>query len=210
MKSKSPILKQGQCMIDTLRLTRILHFLETIDRFKLIYRANYLSEQSRHENDAEHTWHMEMFALLLQNELDVAIDIEHTLKLILTHDLVEIYAGDTPAFDAVGNLDKEKREERAAHLLFAQLPEDLRDQIYDWWKEFEACQTPEARYARAVDKLQSFAQNIFSQGRNWRENGITAEKSRVINRAAREFDPALTQVFELLYKRGIDEQLWSE
>lgn len=197
-------------MIDTLRLTRILHFLETIDRFKLIYRANYLSEQSRHENDAEHTWHMAMLALLLQNELDVAIDIEHTLKLILTHDLVEIYAGDTPAFDAIGNLDKEKREEQAAHLLFAQLPEDLHDQIYGWWKEFEACQTPEARYARAVDKLQSFAQNIFSQGRNWRENGITAEQSRVINRASREFDPALTQVFELLYQRGIDEQLWSE
>jgi len=93
-------------MIDNLRLTRILHFLETIDRFKLIYRANYLSEQSRHENDAEHTWHMAMFALLLQNELDVAINIEHTLKLILTHDLVEVYAGDTPAFDAAGNLDK--------------------------------------------------------------------------------------------------------
>jgi len=197
-------------MIDTTRLTHILHFLETIDRFKTIYRANYLSEQSRHENDAEHTWHMAMFALLLQKELSIEIDIEHTLKLILTHDLVEIYAGDTPAFDEAGHLDKEEREERAAHSLFAQLPEDLRTQIYDWWKEFEACRTPEARYARAVDKLQSFAQNVFSQGRNWRENGVRAEKSRVINGAAREFDPALTQAFELLYQRAVDEQLWPE
>lgn len=95
-------------------------------------------------------------------------------------------------------------------MLFAQLPEDLRSDIYHWWREFEECKTLEARYARAVDKLQSFAQNIFSQGRNWRENGVTAEKSRVYNRAAREFDPALTQAFELLYQRGIAEQLWLE
>ena len=197
-------------MIDPTRLTSILHFLETIDQFKLIYRANYLSNQSRHENDAEHTWHMAMFALLLHKELGAEIDIEHTLKLILTHDLVEIYAGDTPAFDAAGHLDKAEREERAARSLFAQLPEDLRAQVYDWWNEFEACATPEARYARAVDKLQSFAQNVYSQGRNWREHGVTAEKSRVINSAAREFDPALTQAFELLYQRAIDEKLWSE
>ena len=196
-------------MIDTTRLTYILHFLETIDQFKVVYRANYLSEQSRHENDAEHTWHMAMFALLLQKELSTEINIEHTLKLILTHDLVEIYAGDTPAFDTAGNLDKEEREEQVAHALFAQLPEDLRTQFYDWWKEFEAYKTPEARYARAVDKLQSFAQNVFSQGRNWRENGVTAEKSRILNRAACEFDPALTQAFELLYQRAENEHIWS-
>ncbi|GLV60240.1 hydrolase [Dictyobacter sp. S3.2.2.5] len=196
-------------MIDTTRLTQILRFLEIIDQFKTIYRANYLSSQSRHENDAEHTWHMAMFALLLHKELSTEVDIEHTLKLILTHDLVEIYAGDTPAFDIAGNLDREEREERAAQALFAQLPEDLGTQIYDWWREFEACTTPEARYARAVDKLQSFAQNIFSQGRNWRENGVSAERSRVLNGAARQFDPALTEAFELLYQRGIEENYYA-
>jgi putative hydrolase of HD superfamily len=153
---------------------------------------------------------MAMFALLLQKELNIEINIEHTLKLILTHDLVEIYAGDTPAFDETGHRDKEEREERAAQALFTQLPEDLSIQLYDWWKEFEACKTPEARYARAVDKLQSFAQNIFSQGRNWREHGVTAEKSRMLNRAALEFDSALTQACELLYQRGVDEQLWPD
>ncbi len=197
-------------MIDTTRLTTLLHFFETIDQFKTVYRANYISEQSRHENDAEHTWHMAMFALLLHKELSIETDIEHTLKLILTHDLVEIYAGDTPAFDDAGHLDKDEREERAAQALFAPLPEDVRTQIYGWWREFEECRTPEARYARAVDKLQAFAQNVFSQGRNWRENGVTAEKSRAINRAAREFDPALTQAFELLYQRAAGEQLWPE
>lgn len=197
-------------MIDTTRLTTILHFLETIDQFKTIYRSNYISEQSRHENDAEHTWHMAMFALLLQKELSIEIDIEHTLKLILTHDLVEIYAGDTPAYDAVGHLDKEEREERVAQSLFAQLPEDMHTRIYGWWREFEEGRTPEARYACAVDKLQAFAQNVFAQGRNWRENGVTAEKSRAYNRAARDFDPALAQAFELLYQRAADEQLWPE
>jgi putative hydrolase of HD superfamily len=197
-------------MIDITRLTAILNFLEIIDQFKTVYRANYIGEQSRHENDAEHTWHMAMFALLLQKELSTEINIEHTLKLILTHDLVEIYAGDTPAYDAVGHLDKEEREERAAQCLFTQLPEDMSTQIYAWWREFEDCKTPEARYAHAVDKLQAFAQNVFAQGRNWRENGVTAEKSRAYNRAASEFDPALTQTFELLYQRAASEQLWPE
>ncbi|GCE06897.1 HD domain-containing protein [Dictyobacter aurantiacus] len=196
-------------MIDTTRLTQILRFLEIIDQFKAIYRANYLSSQNRHENDAEHTWHMAMFALLLHKELSIEVDIEHTLKLILTHDLVEIYAGDTPAFDVAGNLDREEREEQAAQALFAQLPEDLGTQVHDWWREFEACTTPEARYARAVDKLQSFAQNIFSQGRNWRENGVSAERSRVLNGAARQFDPALTEAFELLYQRGVEENCYA-
>lgn len=197
-------------MIDAARLTTILHFLETIDQFKMIYRSNYISNQSRHENDAEHTWHMAMFALLLHQELSVEIDIEQTLKLILTHDLVEIYAGDTPAYDDLGRLDKEQREEQAAQALFAQLPEDMRLQIYDWWREFEEGRTPEARYARAVDKLQAFAQNVFAQGRNWREHGVTAEKSRAYNHIAREFDPVLTQAFELLYQRAAGEQLWPE
>ncbi|GHO57102.1 HD domain-containing protein [Ktedonobacter robiniae] len=197
-------------MIDITRLPTILHFLETIDQFKTIYRLSYIGEQSRHENDAEHTWHMAMFALLLHQELSIEIDIEHTLKLILTHDLVEIYAGDTPAYDAVGHLDKEKREEQAAQPLFAQLPEDMHIQIYGWWREFEEGRTPEARYAHAVDKLQAFAQNVFAQGRTWHENGVTAEKSRAYNRSAREFDPALTQAFELLYQRAADKQLWPE
>jgi putative hydrolase of HD superfamily len=197
-------------MIDITRLKAILHFLEIINQFKTVYRAGYINEQSRHENDAEHTWHMAMFALLLQKELSIEVDIEHTLKLILTHDLVEIYAGDTPAFADEQLIGVEEREEQAAQSLFAQLPEDLRTNIYGWWREFEEQKTPEARYARAVDKLQAFAQNVFAQGRSWRENGVSPEKSRAINRPAREFDPALTQAFELLYQQAVDEQLWSE
>lgn len=197
-------------MIDTTRLTNILWFLETIDKFKTVYRATYIGEQSRHENDAEHTWHMAMFALLLHQELSIEVNIEHALKLILTHDLVEIYAGDTFAYDVAGNQDKEEREERAAQALFAQLPEDLRTQIYCWWREFEECKTPEARYARAVDKLQAFAQNVFTQGRNWRERGVTMEQSLAYNRAERDFDPALTQTFELLYQRAASERIWPE
>ncbi len=197
-------------MIDPARLTSILGFLETVDRFKSVYRANYVSDQSRRENDAEHTWHMAMFALLLHNELSVEVSIAHTLELILTHDLVEIFAGDTPAFDAAAHLDKDEREERAAQRLFAELPDDLCAQVYDWWREFEAQVTPEARYARALDKLQSFAQNVISRGRNWRDNGVSAERSRTLNRAAREFDPALTQAFEALYARAISENVWAD
>jgi len=197
-------------MTDITHLTTILHFFEIINQFKMVYRANYISEQGRHENDAEHTWHMAMFALLFQKELSIEIDIEQTLKLILTHDLVEIYAGDTPAYDVVAHLDKQEREERAAQSLFAHVPEDMRTLLSGWWREFEEGRTPEAKYAHAVDKLQAFAQNVFTQGRVWRENDITREKSRAYNRAACEFDPVLTQVFELLYQRAAGEHLWPE
>lgn len=203
-------LQKGCLMSDPTRLTHILQFLEILDQFKSIFRANYVGGQSRKENDAEHTWHMAMFALLLQQELSMQIDLEQTLKLILTHDLVEIYAGDTPAYDAHGHLDKEERERRAAHTLFAHLPEDLRTQLDDWWHEFEAGHTPEAKYARALDKLQSFAQNVFSRGRNWQEYGVRAEQSRAYNRPACECDPVLTRAFDLLYRRAEDEHLWPE
>lgn len=195
-------------MIDTERLTQILHFLEIIDQFKTIYRATHIADQSRNENDAEHTWHMSMFAVLLHHELHVQVDLEHTLKLILTHDLVEIYAGDTYAHDVIGHLDKQEREEQAAQRLFALLPDDLHSEIDSWWQEYEQAQTAEAQFARSLDKLQALAQNVFSAGRVWRERGVTEKMSRAHNDNAMSFDPTITALFALLYQRAEREQLW--
>jgi len=190
------------------RIEKILTFLEEIEQFKHIYRATYLADHARHENDAEHTWHMAMFALLLHKELEIEVDLAHALKLILTHDLVEIYAGDTFAYDIEGHSDKQEREEQAAQRLFALLPVEQHEQIYNWWHEFEAQQTSEAKFARAVDKLQAVAQNVFSQGRAWQERGIRPEQPRQYNQQTIALDPALAQVFELLYERASREDLW--
>lgn len=180
------------------RLKDILGFLQTRDRFKSVRRGAYLAAGGRHETDAEHAWHMSLFALLLQREVRFPLDSARVLELIALHDLVEIEAGDTFA-----------REEAAADRLFAQLPGDLRERVRGRWDEYEAGQTPEARFARAIDKLQACAQNVFAGGRVWRERGVTERMSRAYNRDAMALDPSLAAAFEALYARAGRERLWS-
>lgn len=196
-------------MVNDQRFEKILNFLETIDKFKMIYRCAYLSDSSRQESDAEHTWHMSMFALLLYPELKQNIDINRVLHLILIHDLVEIYAGDTFAYDKKSYLDKKEREDNAASQLFSLLPEDSQTSMYILWQEFEEGLTPEAQFAQAMDKLQAFAQNVFNSGRIWHERSVTEEMSRNRNRTAMAFNPVLNDFFEVLYQRAAREKLWN-
>ncbi|HLG65247.1 MAG TPA: HD domain-containing protein [Ktedonosporobacter sp.] len=197
-------------MINPERLNQILYFLEVIDEFKSIYRATYLANQGRHESDAEHTWHMAILTLLLHEELTIEVNITHTLELILMHDLVEIYAGDTYAHDPIGRLDQKAREELSAQRLFSLLPQDIAIRLNAWWQEFEVAKTPEAQFARAIDNLQAFAQNVFAQGKVWHEHGITEARSRAYNQSAMTFDPALLAMFEHLYQRAHSKHLWPE
>lgn len=196
-------------MVNDQRFEKMLEFLETIDKFKMIYRSAYLSDYSRQESDAEHTWHMSLFALLLYPEIKQDIDLTHVLRLILIHDLVEVYAGDTFAYDKKSYCNKKEREEAAANQLFSLLPEDLQTSMYSWWQEFEEALTPEAQFAQAMDKLQAFAQNVFSAGRIWHERSVTEQMSRKRNQMAMAFDPALSDFFEALYQRAAGENLWN-
>jgi putative hydrolase of HD superfamily len=197
-------------MIDDQRLKRILDFLLLTDRFKTIERKGYIADGSRRENDAEHTWHMGLFALLLHKELGFDVDLGRVLTLILVHDLVEIHAGDTYAYDDVGCAGQAEREIAAAERLFAELPADLGASLHDWWREFEAGETPEARLAKAVDRLQGFAQNYNSGGRAWRENGISRERTYQRTSLPMAVDPALKVLVEELYSRADTEKLWPE
>jgi putative hydrolases of HD superfamily len=190
------------------RMARILDFLETIDRLKTIYRAAYLADGSRHESDAEHTWHTCLFALLLFQETDLDLDIGHALELILIHDLVEIYAGDTYVHLTEDRIAAQAREEAAAKRLFALLPKDLAKQMQEWWTEFEHGQTAEARFARAMDRLQGFTQNIFAGGRVWQERGVTEEMTRLVNKDAIDLHATLAEVYEALYERASRDHLW--
>jgi len=195
-------------MDDATRLERILRFLEVSDQFKTIERACYLTTGEGLETDADHTWHTALFALLLHQDLDRPVDLGHTLTLLTVHDLVEIYAGDTFGYDAAGRRDKPQREAAAADRLFGVLPADLAVTMRGWWEEFEAAQTPEARFAKAMDRLQVLAQNVFTHGRMWRERSVTEAMSRAKNQEAIVFDPSVAQVFETLYQRADQEQLW--
>lgn len=159
------------------RLERQMAFALEIDKEKMIGRQTYLSTpdtegNSRKENDAEHAWHLALMTILLQEYANEPIDVLKTVTMVLIHDIVEIDAGDTYAYDEVGKLDQMEREEMAAKRIYGMLPEDQASQLYDLWKEFEERKTPEAKFARALDNLQPMMLNHATDGKAWEEHGV--------------------------------------
>jgi putative hydrolases of HD superfamily len=185
----------------------ILEFLQVCDEFKTIERQGWLSEERRQETDAEHCWHMALFALLLADELEVHVDRAHALAMILVHDLVEIYAGDAYAFDYVGEAQHDK-EQASAERLFGLLPPDLGEKVKGWWLEFEEGRTDEAKFARSLDRLQAFNQSILSRGRDWREHHVHRDKTHTRMRPARTFDPTITALVDHLYAVADEHGFW--
>lgn len=158
------------------RLQQQFDFLLEIDKEKDIGRQTYLSHGLRKENDAEHSWHMAVMALLMSEYSNEDIDMLHTISMILVHDLVEIYAGDTYAYDAKGNSDKKEREVKAADKLFSILPDDQRDKFRGLWEEFEEGVTAEAKFAASMDRIQPLMLNHASGGRSWKEHEVKASQ----------------------------------
>ncbi len=164
-------------------LERRMKFIMELDKAKQIGRQTYLSDGSRKENDAEHSWHMALMVFLLADYANEPIDVLKTMKMILLHDVIEIDAGDTYAYDAEGNQTKRARECAAADRIFGLLPEGQGQECRLLWEEFEAMETPEAKFANMLDKIQPLLLNDASDGRSWREHGI--KKSQVMARNAR-------------------------
>lgn len=160
------------------RLREHLTFLIEIDKLKTVLRQSPLAAAQRRENDAEHSWHLALMVLVLAEYADEPIDVGHTIKLVVVHDLVEIYAGDTPLYDAEANVGQREREEAAADRLFGILPEDSGHVLKTLWHEFEARSTPEARFAKAMDRLQPLLLNWMAKGGTWRTPGVTADGVR--------------------------------
>ncbi len=159
------------------RLKRQIDFIVEADKLKQIYRQNILLDKSRQETDAEHSWHLALMVILLSEHVEQEkIDILRVIKMVIIHDIVEIDAGDTYCYDAVGCLDQNSREQKAAARLFGMLPVDQAEEFKSIWEEFEEKITPEACFAGALDRLQPLLLHYYTKGQSWKENKITSEK----------------------------------
>jgi len=181
------------------RLETQLAFVREVDKLKHIVRRTWLLDGTRLENDAEHSWHLALMAFLLaEHAANSQLDVLHVMQMVLVHDLVEIDAGDTYAYDLAGKATQADRERRAAHRLFGELPEDQAGQLRALWEEFEAGKTVESRYAAALDCLQPMMHNYFTQGRAWIEHGVTADQVIARCQPIAEGAPRLWQYAEAL------------
>jgi len=163
------------------RLKKQLDFIVEIDKIKTIIRHTKLFGGAKYENDAEHSWHLAMMALVLAEHANEPIDVVKTVKMVLVHDIVEIDAGDYIIYTKL-TAEKEAKEKAAAERIFGLLPEEQKTEFIGLWREFEERATPEAKFAAAVDRLEPVMQNYFAQGATWRENGIAAEQVLAVNR----------------------------
>ena len=158
------------------RLEKQINFILELDKMKNLYRQTYVLHEDRKENDAEHSWHIAIMAILLSEYANSEIDVTKVIKMLLLHDIIEIDAGDTYCYDAVGNSTKAEREEKAAQRIFGLLPEDQYHDFYGLWREFEDSTTKEARFAAVLDRLQPLMLNYTKGGISWQEHGIYKEQ----------------------------------
>ena len=162
------------------RMEKQIDFILEADKEKNIFRQTHLSENGRRENDAEHAWHMAMMVYLLKEYANEEIDVARAMMMALIHDIVEIDAGDTYAYDPKGLETQKAREEQAAERIFGLLPDDQGEELRSLFQEFEASETPEARFVRAMDNFQPLLLNDSNDGRDWREHEIG--KTQVMKR----------------------------
>lgn len=188
------------------RLAKQIQFIIEVDKLKTIFRKTKLLHDSRHENDAEHSWHLAMMAvILLEHANDQGIDLLKVIKMLLIHDIVEIDAGDTFVYDVEGHKSKREREQKAAARIFGMLPEDQRDECLAFWHEFELKQTKEARYAAALDRLQPLLFNYHNQGATWKENGITSDRVIAVNQQIERGSETLWAYAKSLIEDAVDK-----
>ena len=162
------------------RLQKQMKFILEVDKVKEIFRQTYLSDGSRKENDAEHSWHLALMAVLLKEYANEEVDLLKVIPMVLIHDLVEIDAGDTYAYDQAGLATQRERETKAADRIFGLLPSDQAEVFRALWEEFEAYETAEAKFAHALDNCQPLFLNDASGGKSWKEHGV--HKSQIYKR----------------------------
>ncbi|MCU0558720.1 MAG: HD domain-containing protein [Desulfobacterales bacterium] len=186
------------------RLKRQVEFLLEIDRLKKILRQTILTDRSRQENSVEHSWHIAMAAMVLAEHAGQAdIDLCRALRMMLIHDLVEIDAGDTYCYDERGRLSQVERERIAAARIFGMLPDAQALELRGLWEEFERRDTPEARFAHAMDRFQAFMHNYVTEGEMWRRHAIRREQVLARMQPVAEGAPALWDYVKNLIRDAV-------
>lgn len=193
--------------IENKKLRKQIEFTVEIDKMKQILRRNLIADGSRREDDAAHSWHLAVMAMILEEYSAEKIDINRVIKIALVHDLVEVYAGDTFAYDSKGYEDKEQREKDAAAKLFGMLESEQGAQIRSLWDEFEAGETAEAKYANAIDRIQPLLLNYLTNGHTWRLGNVTSaqvyKRMDIIRTATPELWNIVEGVIADSIKKGI-------
>lgn len=179
------------------RFDRQVDFILELDKEKNILRQNHLSGYVRRENDAEHAWHMAIMVYLFKEYANKDFDVAKAMMMALIHDVVEIDAGDTYAYDPKAKLDQKEREDKAAQRIFSILPDDQRDELKALFYEFEACESAEAKFVRAMDNFQPLLLNDVNNGEDWRLHGVTMEQ--IMNRQKRSAEGSKA-IWEETYK----------
>ena len=180
---------EGFLKSDNDRLNRQLLFSAEIDRMTAILRRTVLIDGSRRENDAEHSWHIAVMAMLVEEYAPVKIDLGRVVQMCVVHDIVEIEAGDTFAYDTAGNADKEAREKEAADRIFSGLPEEQGKMLRRLWEEFDAMETADAKYAACMDRLQPFLHNTLTEGHTWGKGQVSRTAVEKRMQIIKEFMP---------------------
>ena len=187
------------------RLKRQIEFLLETDKMKTIGRQTYIANATRKENDAEHSWSLALMCMLFSEYANEKIDVGHTMEMVLVHDLVEIDAGDTYAYDSDGNQTKRERELAAADRIFHILPDEQAEHIQSLWDEFEAGETPEAKFANTLDKVQPLLLNHTTGGISWKEHDVRAEQVMSRNSKTPEGSKVLWDYCMELIKENVEK-----
>ncbi len=188
------------------RLEKQIQFIVEIDKLKQIYRQTYLMNGSRRENSVEHSWHLALMTVLLaEYSPSGSLDLFRVLKMVLIHDLVEIDAGDTLCYDEKARRSQKSRELVAADRIFNLLPPDQAGEMRALWDEFEASLTPEAGFARAIDRMQPVLHNYYTRGAAWRKHGVTRDQVVARNRKIEKAAPEIWDYIHALIERAVEK-----
>ena len=188
------------------RLKKQVEFMLELDKMKNLYRQTYVLHEDRKENDAEHSWHLAILAMLMAEHANNPVDAVKIIKMVLIHDVVEIDAGDTYCYDTEGCKTKADREEKAAQRIFGLLPDDQKKEFYDLWREFEDSETDDARFAAVLDRVQPLLLNYTKGGISWKKHGIAKEQVMGRNKEyfgeSDEIADLIVSVIEDAYDKG--------
>ncbi len=187
------------------RLEQQLQFILEVDKVKNIFRQTYLADRNRKENDAEHSWHIALMAVLLKEHMKEPVDLAKVITMVLVHDLVEIDAGDTYAYDAKGAETKREREVAAANRIFGMLPEDQGVYLKELWEEFECYESAEAKYAHLLDNLQPMLLNDAAGGVSWKEHEVKKTQIYKRNEKIEETSEAIWEKMKSVVAENIEK-----